>query len=161
LWSTAGTPAFSRDSATFASSPAGPAIGGCTSDLSDAADEVAALAETLGRQRVFGSSWPETPESTSRRTTEPRIVRHVSPLGVGGALGTGLLLVDTPLVFAAVDDESFGSARMPEAVEAIDHVDIACRCRSVGPTPLLVAAIDRTTSCRQAAPCGHSGRSGS
>ena len=94
------------------------------------------------------AAWPETPTPIDAPwpavvDAEPRVVRHLRPLGPGGALGTGLRLVDTPLVLAVDDDGAFDPAECLKLWESIDLVDIACACRSVGPTPWPVAAFER------------------
>jgi Glycosyl transferase family 2 len=96
-------------------------------------------------------AWPETETPTELIwptvvDSEPRVVRHVVPLGRGGALGTGLRLVDTPLVLVVDDDGAFDPADCLKLCESIDLVDIACACRSVGPTPRLIAAFERVKS---------------
>jgi hypothetical protein len=94
------------------------------------------------------AAWPETPTPIEHPwptvvDSEPRIVRHPVPLGRGGALGTGLRLVDTPLVLAVDDDGAFDPAECSKLWESIDLVDVACACRSVGPTPWPVAVFER------------------
>ena len=84
--------------------------------------------------------WPSVVDS------EPRLVRHLVPLGRGGALGTGLLLVDTPLVLAIDDDGAFDPAECLKLWESIDLVDLACACRTIGPTPWPIAAFERAKS---------------
>jgi hypothetical protein len=94
------------------------------------------------------SAWPEAPTSIDEHAwpavvdSEPRIVRHLVPLGRGGALETGLRLVDTPLVLAVADDEAFDPDECLKLWESIDHVDLACASRSIGPTPWPIAAFD-------------------
>ena len=94
------------------------------------------------------SAWPETPPSIDEHVwpavveSEPRVVRHLVPLGRGGALETGLRLVGTPLVLAVADDDAFDPAECLKLWESIDHVDVACASRSIGPTPWPIAAFE-------------------
>jgi hypothetical protein len=97
-------------------------------------------------------AWPDMPTALDERVwpaivdSEPRLVRHLVPLGRGGALGTALRLVDTPLVLAVDDDSAFAPAECLKLWESIDLVDIACACRTIGPTPWPVAAFESTKS---------------